>query len=141
MSMWLNLARVDASAFAYLEAHPSLIGALFFAASDADAAKLAELGVAHEHRAGADYRSAHEGLLAMAEHTGEPIDEDDPVLEDLGVGGALDFEATYGPAFFVKPADVAERAAFAMVNHLDDEVQRVIAEAVQAGHYLVGVVS
>ena len=141
MSMWTSLARVSAAAFSQIQKEPSLLDAIFFDDDAAATAALASLGIAGDHTAGFDYRLAYEALVAMAEATGQELDEDgDPVLDDLSVTGELDYDAGYGPAFYIDPAGV-KKAVDSFACQLDEEVQAVIEGAAAAGDYLVGVIS
>lgn len=141
MSMWLDLARVSAATFERIREEPSLIEAIFFG-DDEDAEKtLAELGIGQGDIAGFDYRSAYEARRAMAEAMGDELDEDgDPVLDDLGVGGELDFDAGYGPAFYVEPSATGQ-ATDSIACAIDDDAKAVIEAAAAGGDYLIGVIS
>lgn len=139
--MWTSLARVSATAFSRIQADPALLDAIFFDDDDAAQQSRSSLGIEPGHTAGFDYRLAHEALLAMAEATGEELGEDgDPVLDDLSVTGEIDYDAGYGPAFYIDPAGV-KKAAKSFARRLDDELAAVIDGAAGAGDYLVGVVS
>lgn len=141
MSMWVNLARVSSSAFAKIHKQPTLLEAIFFDGDDEHAAQVAELGVEEAHTAGFDYQLTYDAMVAMAEATGEEIDEEgDPVLHDLSVSGELDWDAGYGPAFYINPTAVTAAKA-SMACGMDQEVAAVIEGAAAAGDYLVGVIS
>lgn len=139
--MWVSIARVSADSFAKIKAEPTLLDALFFDSDDASEEALSRLGIDGEHIAGFDYRLALEALEGMAEAEGTELDDDDdPVLADLAVSGELDYDAGYGPAFYITPK-AAARAVDSIACHLDDEVAVVIKGANEDGDYLVGVVS
>lgn len=139
--MFLNLARVSPASFARIKEQTSLLDAIFFDDDAASKKKLAALGIDEDHTAGCDYLSAQEALVAMAEATGEELDEDDDaVLADLGVTGELDYDAGYGPAFYISPSGITQ-ATNSIVCEMDDEVKAVIQAAAEAGEYLVGVIS
>lgn len=137
MSMWLSIARVSAAVFEQISEEPSLIEAIFFD-SGADAG--ARLGLGPDDSGGVDYLSAAGALSAMAEAMGEPETEDDEAILDLSVSGALAYEAGYGSAFFIAPADVAA-AGHSIICHMDDRVRRLIERAAAGQDYLIGLVS
>jgi len=137
MSMWLSLARVSPESLATIRANPDLLDILFF---EVDAKAAARLGVAPEHCCGVDFLSLSAAHEAMAEAMGE--DAPDDVLEaDLDPTGELDFDAGYGPGFFLDPAATKAALEGSMVPEMDDEARHVMESAAAEGAALVGVVS
>lgn len=133
--MWLSMVRVSPDAFREIEKTPDLIDAIFF---DVDEDVQAKLGIEGSHSAGLDYRSAAQALEGMIEATGVEFDED--CILDLEVTGDLDFDAGYGPAFYLDPA-AAKESRESMISFMDDEMAKVLKEAAAQGCYLIGIIS
>ena len=135
--MWMNFARVSAASLEALKKDASGLDFLFFSEDGAKAAANSA-GIVGAPCAGLDYRTAAMVIEAMAEHTGEG--ESDP-LGELGVTGDLDYDAGYGPAFYLDPAAVKKASADSGIPPLDDEVEELFAAAAKAGEAIVGVIT
>ncbi len=137
MSMWLSIVRVTPESFKEIKRSPDLLDPIFF---DEDQATLNRLGIEASHSCGIDYLSLSGAYEAMAEATGEEVG-DDIIEEDLGPIKELDYDAGYGPAFYLDPEQVKTVRETSMIPDMDDEAAVVFDEAVETGAYLVGVVS
>lgn len=137
MSMWASFARVSPTSLEALKKDDQGLDFLFFDEGEAKAAAEAA-GIVGAPCAGLDYRTAAAVYEGMAEATGE--DEVD-FYEDLGVTGDLEFEAGYGPAFYLDPAAVKAAAENATALELDEEVKALFAAAAKAGDAIVGIIS
>ena len=129
------MVRVSPEAFRTIESDPALIDAILF---EVKQDVLDRLGIEDEHSAGVDYLSASEALEAMAESTGEELDED--AILDLKVTGELGFDAGYGNAFYLDPK-AAKKNAQSMIAFMDEEMATVLNEAAEHGNYLIGIIS
>ncbi|MBO6940110.1 MAG: hypothetical protein JJ863_34380 [Deltaproteobacteria bacterium] len=140
MSMWLNVARVSSRALQKMAREDALVEALFFGeGAEAERARQ-ELGMEADHTAGMDYLLAREQMETMSRAMGERVNGD-PVIADLGVSGELEYEAGYGPAFFLDPEAVRNALTESTTLELDSEVASLFAEAAQDGQFVVAVVS
>lgn len=137
MSMWLNLCRLSNDAFERIVQKPSLLDDLFF---EDLSAELSALGVEDAHISGVDFSAIVDAYEAMALATGEDIGED-ILEEDMGHIHELDYNAGYGPAFYILPKHVADAAEQTMTVHMDEEVAELFEAAVAQKDYIVGVIS
>lgn len=140
MSMWLNVARVSPRALAKMQREEALVEALFFGeGAEAEKARK-ELEMEADHTAGMDYLLAREQMETMSRAMGGSV-SGDPVIDDLGVSGELEYEAGYGPAFFLDPDAVRNALTESTTLEFDSEVASLFAEAAQDGQFVVAVVS
>ena len=137
MSMWLNLCRLNADAFERIAQKPSLLDDLFF---EEIPAPLSALGVEDDHISGVDFSALVDAYEAMALATGEDIG-DDILIEDMGQIHELNYDAGYGPAFYILPKHVADAAEQTMTVHMDEEVADLFEEAAAKKDYIIGVIS
>ena len=141
MSMWLSACRVSPEAFAEIQKAPSLLETMFFDSDEGSSARLkATLGIESADSFGVDFLSLSAAYEAMAEATGEEVG-DDILEEDLNPSGALEYEAGYGPAFFLDPQRVAAAQENSMIPEMDEDAKAVFDAAVEHKSYLVGVIS
>jgi len=139
--MWLNVARVSSRALAKMASEEALVEALFFGeGAEAERARK-ELGMEADHTAGMDYLLVREQMETMSRAMGREQPNGDPVIDDLGVSGELEYEAGYGPAVFLDPDAVRQALTESTTLELDSDVATLFAEAAQDGQFVVAVVS
>lgn len=135
--MWLNLCRLSADTFERVSQKPSLLDGLLF---EEHSDELNTLGIKDEHISGVDFSAMVEAYEAMALATGEDIGED-LLEEDMGHIHELDYDAGYGPAFYILPKHVADVAEQTMTVHMDEEIAAFFEKAITQKNYIIGVIS
>jgi hypothetical protein len=140
MSMWMSVARVSPAALERMQNDDLILDSIFFGEGDEAKKARSQLGMDADAIVGMDYLMAHQAIESMAAAMGRDAGSD-PVIEDLSPSGSLEYEAGYGPAFFLDPDAVKEALMGATTLELDDEVQSLFATAAAEGEYIVGVVS
>ena len=135
--MSLSFARVSVQALKSIQQQADLLDALFF---EVDSSKTTALGIKPEHCCEIDFLSLSMAYSAMAEDMGEE-EPDEVLVEDLDPTGVIDFEAGYGPGFYLDPPAMKEALETSMIPHMDDDAHRVLTEAVSNGEALVGIIS
>ena len=147
MSMWLNVVVMPEAAFAKVKADGQLLDGLLFPEDDAaETAAFTALGLAAADSSGCDYRSLAAAGEAMAEIDGDEDDDDDDEDDDgepdFAPSGELDFDAGFGPAFYIEPKAAAlTNEAWQMAANLDDEVAALLERARNQALYVVAVIS
>ena len=130
--MSLVLVRVSPEAYAAIKDKPDHLEVIL------DAEEFApELGILDVDLNERNYRGA---ARFCEEHGLAKGDDDDGVLTDLRIDGAIDYQATYGPAFSISPAAAATAAAESVLLAEDDELKAWVAEAAKHGSYIIGLV-
>jgi hypothetical protein len=131
--MSLVLVRVSEEAYAAIKSNPDHLEVIL------DAEEFApELGILDDDLYELNYLDAARYCKERGLDDDEA--EDDGVLKDLGVDGAIDYEATYGPAFSISPAAAAKACAASVLLGHDEDLKAWVAEAAKHASYVVGVV-
>ncbi len=129
--MSMILIRVSPEAYAVIQGNPEHLEVIL------DAEEFApELGILDNDVDERNYR----GAAQFCEERGLARDGDDGVLRDLHVDGAIDYEATYGPAFSISPAAAAAACAESLLLAADDDLRAWIAVAAKRGSYTIGLI-